>query len=173
MELKKTLDSPLDSKGIKEANPNGNQHWLFIWGTDAEPEAPILWPPDGKSQCIGEDLDAEKDWQQKEKGAAERRWLDSIIDSVDINLSKLWEIVEVKGALHATDHKVPKNWAQFSDWTTTTGKTGNKMNIVKMNTVHTFLHDSKFLKINNLGLQNFQSCLLSNISWRYIHIIVS
>ena len=71
VELKKTLDSPLDSKGIKQVNPNGNQHWLFIEGTDSEPEAPILWPSDRKSQCIGEDLDAEKDWRQKEKGVAE------------------------------------------------------------------------------------------------------
>ena len=48
--LEKTLDSPLDSKEIKRVNPKGNQLWIFIGRTDSEAEAPILWPPDGKSQ---------------------------------------------------------------------------------------------------------------------------
>ena len=48
----KTLESPLDSKEIKPIIPKGNQPWIFIERTDAEAEAPILWPPDGKSQFI-------------------------------------------------------------------------------------------------------------------------
>ena len=67
--LEKTLESPLDCKEIKAVNPKGNQPWIFIGRTDAE--APVLWPPDAKSQLIGKDPDAGKDWQQKEKGAAE------------------------------------------------------------------------------------------------------
>ena len=60
--LKKTLENPLDSKGIKQANSKGNQHKIFIAKTDAETEDPILWPPDAKkSQLIGKDLDAGKD----------------------------------------------------------------------------------------------------------------
>ena len=47
--------SPLDSKGIKPANPEGNQRRIFIGMTDAEAEAPILWPPDAKSRLIGKD----------------------------------------------------------------------------------------------------------------------
>ena len=69
--LEKTVESPLDSKEIKPVNPKGNQSWIFTGRTDAEAEAPILWPPDVKSQLIGKDLDAGKDWKQKEKGAAE------------------------------------------------------------------------------------------------------
>ena len=42
--LEKTLESPLDCKEIKPVNPKGNQHWIFIGGSDAEAEAPILWP---------------------------------------------------------------------------------------------------------------------------------
>ena len=67
----KTLESPLDSKEIKAVNPKGYQLWIFIGRTDAEAEAPILWPPDAKSQLIGKDLDAGKDWRQKDKGVAE------------------------------------------------------------------------------------------------------
>ena len=69
--LEKTLESPLDSKEIKPVNPKGNQSWILIERTDAEAEAPILWPPDGKSWLTVKDPDDGKDWRQKEKGAAE------------------------------------------------------------------------------------------------------
>ena len=68
--LEKTLESPLDSK-IKPVNSKGNQPWIFIERTDAEAETPILWPPDEKSQLIGKDPDAGKDWRLKEKKVAE------------------------------------------------------------------------------------------------------
>ena len=69
MVLEKTLESSLDSKEIKPINPKGNQPWIFIERTDAEVEAPILWSPDVKSQLIGKDPDAGKDWGQEERGA--------------------------------------------------------------------------------------------------------
>ena len=69
--LKKALESPLDCKEITLINPKGNQSWIFIGGTDAEAEAPILCPPDGKSQLIRKDPDAEKDWRQEDKGTTE------------------------------------------------------------------------------------------------------
>ena len=62
--------SLLDSKEIEPANPKGNQSWIFIGRTVADSEAPILWPPDVKSQLIGKDPVAGRDWRQK-KGAAE------------------------------------------------------------------------------------------------------
>ena len=69
--LEKTLESPLDNKGIKSVNLKGNQHWIFIGSTDAEAEAPILWPPDVKSRLIGKDPDAGKGWGQEEKRVTE------------------------------------------------------------------------------------------------------
>ena len=72
--LEKTLESPLDSKEIKPINPKGNQSWIFIGKTDAEPEAPIFWPPDAKNWLIGKDTDAGKDWkQEEEKGTGDNR----------------------------------------------------------------------------------------------------
>ena len=59
--MEKTLESPLDCKQIKLVNPKGNQSLIFIGRTDAEAEALILWPPDGKSQNIRKDSDAAKD----------------------------------------------------------------------------------------------------------------
>ena len=61
----------LDNKEIKPVNLKGNQPWIFIESTDAEDQAPILWPPDVKSWPTGKDPDAGKDWGQKEKEAAE------------------------------------------------------------------------------------------------------
>ena len=68
--LEKTLESPLDCKGIQPVHSIGNQSWIFIGRTDAEVETPILWPPHVKSWLIGKDPDAGRDWRQK-KGAAE------------------------------------------------------------------------------------------------------
>ena len=70
-----------NSKGIQPVHPKGNQSWIFTGRTDAKADAPILWPLDAKSQLIGEDPDAGKDWRQKEKGTTEdeivrwRHWL--------------------------------------------------------------------------------------------------
>ena len=71
MVLEKTLERSLDCKEIKPVNPKGKQSWIFIGSTDAEAEAPIIWPPDTKSQLIGKDPDAGKDLGQEEKGATE------------------------------------------------------------------------------------------------------
>ena len=71
MVLEKTLENPLGWREIKAVNPQGNQSWICTGRTIAEAEAPILWPPDAKSQLIGKDPDAGKDWGQKEKGATE------------------------------------------------------------------------------------------------------
>ena len=67
--LEETLESPLDCKEIKQVSPKGNQPWIFIGRTDAE--APILWPPEAKSQRMGKDPDAGKEWGQEEKGTTE------------------------------------------------------------------------------------------------------
>ena len=65
MVLEKTLQSPLDCKEIKPVNPKGNQHWIFNWTTDAEAEAPILWPLDSKRPLTGKEAVVGKDWRQK------------------------------------------------------------------------------------------------------------
>ena len=106
--LEKTLESPLDSKEIKLVNPKGNQSWIFIGKTDAEAEAPILWPPNAKNWLIGKDSDAGKDWRQEEKGMTE--------DEMDMNLSKLQELVMDRESQRAAVHGVTKFQTRLS-WT--------------------------------------------------------
>ena len=71
MELDKILEIPLDCKEIKLINLKRNQSWIFTGGTDAEAEAPILWPHDVKNWFIGKDPDAGKDRRQEDKGTTE------------------------------------------------------------------------------------------------------
>ena len=108
----KILQSPLDSKKIKPINPKGNQSWIFIGRTDAEAEAPLLWPPNGKYWLIEKHPDALKDWGQ-EKGTQRMRRLDSITDAMDVSLSKLREIAKDREAWRAAAYgsqRVGQDW---------------------------------------------------------------
>ena len=87
--LEKTLESLLYCKEIKPVNPKGNQAWIFIGRTDAEPEASIFWPPDVKNWLIWKDSDAGKDWKQQEKGITENEVVGWHQRLNDMNLSKL------------------------------------------------------------------------------------
>ena len=68
MVLEKILERPLDSKEIQPVNPKGNQSRIFFGRTSAKAKAPILWPPDVKSQFIGKDLMVGRIEERKQRG---------------------------------------------------------------------------------------------------------
>ena len=122
MVLEKTLESSLDSKEIKPLDLKGNQTWILIGKTDAEAKALIIWPPNSESWLIRKDPDAGKDWGQEKKGVTEDEMAGGIIDSMDMSLTKLQEVVKVREAWHAADQGVEKSQTWLSNWATTRAK---------------------------------------------------
>ena len=120
------------------------------------------------SWLIGKDFDAGRDWGQEKKGRQRMRWLNGIIDSMDMSLCKLWEIVKDREAWHSVVHWVMNSQTWLSYWITTVTNMGNSIFWIELMQVLCYRNrECSFRKENKIKKKNCSAIYSSVFPWSH------
>ena len=115
MVLEKTLESPLDCKEIQPVHSKGDQSWVFIGSLMLKLKLQYFGHLMRRVDSLGKTLMLGGIGDTRRRGRQRMRWLDGIMDSMEVNLSELRETVMDREARRAAIHRVAKSRTRLSD----------------------------------------------------------
>ena len=172
--LEKTLKSHLDCKEIQPVHPKGNQSWIFIGRTDAEPEALKFGHQMWKTESLEKTLMLDKNEGRRRRGLQRMRWLDGITDSMDMFSSvaqsclTLWDPMDCSMPGFPVHHQLLELTQTHVHWVCEGIQPSNPLLSPSPPTFNLFQHEGLFKWVREFEIQWVLEFQLQHQSFQWI-----